>query len=235
MKNAYIFCKSFELNKNKIEKIKPEFENRGTDTGKIYIAADAGLETIKKFDIIPDVIVGDFDSVNPAFFDYYKNLKDGIKIIRHPTQKDDTDSMLSVKYALEHGYANITIIGGIGGRIDHTLVNLFCLKYIKNNGGKGCITDGNNRISYVSNSRTRIYKNKNYKYISIIPVSPELRGVTLSGFFYSLKNGAVRLEEPYTVCNEILEDCEYGEIEIADGDALICECCDENTEYIFKI
>ena len=155
-----------------------------------------------------------------------KDEKDDIKIIRHPVQKDDTDSMLAVKYAIEHGYKNIIIIGGLDGRIDHTLANLFCLKYIKNHGGDGCITNGYNKISYLENSRTRIYKN--YKYISVVPISPEIRGVNLTGFFYSLENATVKLDEPYTVCNEIAENCEYGDIEIADGGALICECDDFN-------
>ena len=225
MKRAYIFCKSFALNQ---VRIKTEFEifpgNRNS-SDKIYIAADSGLETIKKFDIIPDVIIGDFDSVEPEVLNLYKNRSD-IEIIKHPAQKNDTDSMLAVKYSLERGYKNILIIGGIDGRTDHTLANLFCLKYIKNHNGNGCITNGYNKISYISNSGTRIYKNKNYKYISVIPVSPEIRGVTLSGFFYPLKNADARLEEPYTVCNEIAEDCEYGDIEIRDGDALICECGD---------
>jgi len=224
MKNAYIFCKSFVLNRNKI-KAELEIFSQNNNIEKIYIAADSGLETIKKFDIIPDVIIGDFDSVNPGILDFYKN-RENIEIIRHPAQKNDTDSMLAVKYSLERGYKNILLIGGIDGRIDHTLANLFCLKYIKNHSGNGCITNGYNKISYISNSGTRIYKNKDYKYISVIPVSPEIRGITLSGFFYPLKNADVRLEEPYTVCNEIAENCEYGEIKIIEGDALICECTD---------
>ncbi|MCL2773876.1 MAG: thiamine diphosphokinase [Oscillospiraceae bacterium] len=222
MKSVYIFCKSFTLNQ---DKIKSEFTELPKKSESIYIAADSGLETIKKFDIVPDIIIGDFDSVNPAILSFYKN-RDDIEIIKHPAQKNDTDSMLAVKYALGRGYKNIVIIGGIDGRIDHTLANLFCLKYIRNRNGNGCITNGYNKISYISNSRTRIYKNKDYKYVSIIPISPEIRGVTLSGFFYTLKNADVSLEEPYTVCNEIAEDCEYGEIEILEGDALICECGD---------
>ena len=236
MKNAYIFCKSFILNKERIEiiKINELTENLGLSEN-IYIAADSGLETIRKFDIVPDVIIGDFDSVEPKILDYYKSQENNInntnnkitkniRIIKHPVQKDDTDSMLAVKYALEAGYKNIIIVGGTDGRIDHTLANLLCLRYIKNHGGHGRITDGCNRIRYISNAKTRIYKN--YKYISIIPLNPEIRGVTLTGFFYSLENASVSSDEPYTVCNEIAENCEYGDIEILDGEALICECDD---------
>lgn len=240
LKTAYIFCKSFILNQERINKIKNDELAELTKLKKLtgmseskefseslYIAADSGLDIIKNFDIVPDVIIGDFDSLNPKVLEFYKNReynKSNIKIITHPAQKNDTDSMLAVKYALETGYSNIIIIGGTDGRIDHTLANLLCLRYIKNHGGNGYITDGCNRIRYISNGKTRIYRN--YKYISIIPLNPEIRGVTLTGFFYSLKNASVNLDEPYTVCNEIAENCVYGDIEISDGEALICECND---------
>lgn len=206
MKTAYIFCKSFDLNADKI-KIESGF----------YIAADSGLETAEKLGIKPDIIIGDFDSVEPELLAEYQN------IIKYPAQKDDTDSMLCVKYALEHGFTDIIIIGGTGGRLDHTLANLALLRYIKNRGGTGCITDGFNRVSYIANGGARIYKN--YKYVSIIPVSPELRGVTLTGFLYNLENGSVKSDEPYTVSNEITAGQGiYGDIKIAEGEAFICEC-----------
>jgi len=203
MRTAYIFCKSFELNQDKIK----------IDTG-LYIAADSGLETAEKLEIAPDIIMGDFDSVNPERLAKYKN------IIKYPAEKDDTDSMLCVKYALEHDYKNIIIIGGTGGRLDHALANLALLKYINKHGGTGVITDGFNRIRYIANGGMRVYKN--YRYVSIMPVSPELRGVTLTGFLYNLENARVTFEEPYTISNEISGD--YGDIKIAEGEAFICEC-----------
>ena len=120
MKTAYIFCPSRELNKNKINI--PENRN----SGNIYIAADSGIETAVKLNIKLDVLIGDFDSVNLKNCDT-KN----IKIIKYPPEKNDTDSMLAIKYSLELGYKNIAIIGGLDGRTDHTLANLCCLKYIK--------------------------------------------------------------------------------------------------------
>ena len=215
MPTAYIFCKSYILNINKINI--PVSDN--SDNGNIYIAADSGIETAEKLNINPDVLIGDFDSADLSCL---KSRYDDIKIIKYPAEKDDTDSMLAIKYSLEFGYDNIIIIGGIDGRIDHTLANLFCLKYIKNHGGYGYITNGYNKISYLANSSVKIYKD--YKYVSVMPISPEIRGVTLKGFKYSLENATVKSEEPYTVCNEILR--EYGEITISDGEAWICECDD---------
>ena len=217
MQNAYIFCPSRILNIKNIN-IPVSCDNGNN----IYIAADSGIKTAEKLNIKPDVLIGDFDSFNLL------NLKyDDIKIIKYPAEKNDSDLMLAIKYALDLNYKNIIIIGGLDGRIDHTLANIFYLKYIKNHGGSGYITNGYNKISYLENSCVKIYKN--YKYVSVIPVSPEIRGVTLKGFKYLIDNAAVRFEEPYTICNEILaglNGSDYGEILISDGEALICECDD---------
>ena len=221
MPTAYIFCPSQILNQKKIN------IPVSCDNGNIYIAADSGIHTAEKLNIKPDIMIGDFDSFDLTKSKYYFNNSDNIKIIKYPAEKDDTDLMLAVKYALGLGYKNIAIIGGLGGRIDHTLVNIFYLKYIYNNNGCGYITDGYNKISYFANSNIKIYKN--YKYVSVIPLSPEIRGVTIKGFKYLLNDATVRFEEPYTVCNEILSGpdlLEYGEIIISDGEALICECDD---------
>lgn len=215
MASAYIFCPSRELNIKKI--------NIPVETGDIFIAADSGIETALKLNINPNILIGDFDSVDSADLNRFAGT-DNTEIIKYPAEKDDTDSMLAIKYSLERGYKNIMIIGGLDGRIDHTLANLFHLKYINKCGGFGSITNGYNRIMYLSESKVKIYKN--YKYISVMPVSSEIRGVTLRGFRYCLTNARVRFEEPYTICNEISDDSEYGEIEVLNGDVLICECDD---------
>jgi len=183
--------------------------------GDIYIAADSGIETAAELGIAPNVLIGDFDSINTP-------LPPGAEIIGYPAEKNDTDLMLAVKYALGRGYKDVTVIGGLDGRADHTLVNLFYLKYIDLRGGRGRITDGCNRVSYLASGPVEVYKG--YKYISVIPVTPEIRGVTLTGFRYPLCGATVKFEEPYTVSNEITG--EYGVIEIASGEALICECDD---------
>ena len=208
-KTAYIFCKSFELNADRINVV-----NSGEN---LYIAADSGLETVEKLGIEPDIIIGDFDSVNHERLDKYKN------ILKYPGEKDDTDTMLCVKYALERGFKIIIIIGGTGGRLDHTLANLALLKYINKHGAHANITDGKNTVFYIKNNYYTCMGSK-HKYVSIIPVSPELRGVTLKGFKYNLENAVVKFDEPYTVSNEIAGD--YGEITIAEGEAYICECDD---------
>ena len=84
--------------------------------GDLVIAADAGFQTCRKAGIVPDLLLGDFDSMDqPADF---------ANIHRSPVEKDDTDTMLAVKTALEQGCDTVYIYGGTGGkRLDHTLAN----------------------------------------------------------------------------------------------------------------
>ncbi|MCL2813956.1 MAG: thiamine diphosphokinase [Oscillospiraceae bacterium] len=212
---AYIFCFSRVLKKEKIKLPAPG------ETGVICIAADSGAETAFELGVVPEVIIGDFDSA-----DYFGPKLENIKKIRHPPRKNDTDSLLAIKYALDLGFTDIALIGGLDARLDHTLANLRYLKYIKKRGYSGYITNGYDKITYLENSSVRIYKN--YKYISVLPVSPKIRGVTLTGFKYPLEAAEVDFEEPYTVCNEIAENFEYGEISISDGEAFVCECDERN-------
>ena len=208
---AYIFCFSRDLNKKKID--------ISGKSGDIFIAADSGIETAFALGAVLDVAIGDFDSANLA-----DARIENIKKIIHPAQKEDTDCLLAIKYALEAGYKNIAVIGGLDGRIDHTLANLWYLKYMKKRGAVGYITNGYNKITYLENASVKIYKN--YKYVSIMPISSKIRGVKLTGFKYPLQDAEVSFEEPYTVCNEIAENAKYGEICISEGSALICECDD---------
>ena len=105
-------------------------DNEGTlfikKTEDFVIAADGGLLTINGLGIVPDIILGDFDSLG--------YVPKGDNIIRHKVEKDDTDMMLAVEKAIELGYHNITIFGGTGGRTDHTIANLQTMLYASING-----------------------------------------------------------------------------------------------------
>ena len=88
------------------------------------IAVDKGLETFDKINIMPDIIIGDFDSVKTEILKQYKNTE----IISLNPEKDFTDTHMALKLAIEIGSEKITIIGAIGTRIDHTLANVHILK-----------------------------------------------------------------------------------------------------------
>ncbi|MGN1301141.1 MAG: thiamine diphosphokinase [Clostridia bacterium] len=147
------------LKENKFEKI---------------IAADRGLEILNKLNVKPDYIIGDFDSVNKEILEEYKN----IPITYLKPEKDFTDTHMALKLAMEEGTKEITIAGATGTRLDHTIANIHVLKEALEKGVEVQIINENNRITLI-NKNTRIKKDNNYKYVSLIPLTTD---VTRSNF-----------------------------------------------------
>lgn len=91
----------------------------------LVIAADSGLAHVYALGLVPHVVVGDFDSVDPTQLD--RANRAGARIERHPTDKDATDLELALVVARERGATDVTVIGGGGGRLDHALANIALL------------------------------------------------------------------------------------------------------------
>ena len=121
--------------------------------GDLVIAADGGLATLESLGIAPDVILGDFDSLG--------RIPDGEGVILHPVEKDDTDTMLAVKYALEKGYKDIWICCALGGRLDHLMANIQSGAYIANAGGRAHITGENEIVTFMPSGQIEFEKKDN--------------------------------------------------------------------------
>ena len=74
------------------------------DDSDYVIAADAGYEYCRKNNIIPDLVLGDFDSLGAA--PKHPN------VMQLPVEKDDTDTVFAIKTGLEKGYRHFYIYGG---------------------------------------------------------------------------------------------------------------------------
>lgn len=165
----------------------------------LCIAADAGYANAKALGERVDVVLGDFDS-------YTSELPEGIEKIKVPAEKDFTDTQLAVKEALSRGATEIVIIGGLSGRLDHTLSNLSLLAELWKLNVHATVADGVNRIRYINSSSTLIAKS-GYKYVSVIAISEKLKGVDIEGCKYPLKNAALLRSNQYAVSNEITGNC----------------------------
>lgn len=192
--------------------------NRENVSGDIVIAADSGYDLCFSLGIEPDIVLGDMDSVKSP-----PGVSFGGKIIVVPSEKNDTDTMLAVKYALDAGYADIIIIGGLGGRADHTLSNIFILEYIYNRGCRGMLTDGLNRIMYLKNGSVRVEKS-DYRYFSLLAADRVCRGVNVTGCKYPLCCAVLNREEQYAVSNEVLSDAAV--ISVDEGALFVIESRD---------
>ncbi len=165
----------------------------------ICIAADSGYKNARALGERVDILLGDFDSIGEP-------LPDGVKVITVPAEKDFTDTQLAVQTALDEGADEIVIVGGLGGRLDHTLANLGLLSKLWEMHVHAVATDGYNRVRYINGSSTLIAKSQ-YKYVSVIPVDKKIKGVDIEGCKYPLKNATLMREDTLAVSNEVTGNC----------------------------
>ncbi len=198
--------------------INQEFLKTYLEKNKIHtiIAVDKGLETLNKLQIEPNIIIGDFDSVNNSTLKQYENKN--IPIIYLKPEKDFTDTHMALKKAIEMGSKEIIIIGAIGTRLDHTFANIHILKEALDKGINAKLVNENNEIMLINN-KTKINKNDYFKYVSLIPLTTKVTGITLKGFKYQLQDAYLKIGESIGVSNEQIEN--KATIEIQEGIAIL--------------
>ncbi len=175
------------------------------------ICADGGIKHLNAIGKTPDVFVGDFDSCDVF------ELDGEMEIQKHNPMKNDTDTKLAIDTAFEKGYENIEILGGLGGRVDHLLANVFLLKYIHENGGIGKIVDEKNTIILLTD--TVSIAREDGAFVSLIPITENLEGVTNTGLKYPLNDFNMRFGTTRGISNEFLDNT--AEISIKKGQALV--------------
>lgn len=179
------------------------------------ICADGGAKYFSDMSIYPDVIVGDFDSVDKKDLNQMK--ANGIKFYEFPVKKDKTDTELAIDYAIEMGAKEITLMGVIGTRMDHTLANIMLLKKLINQGIKGKIVNKYNEV-YITKDELTL-KRKQDTFVSIIPLTEIAKGVTLKGFEYETDKEDFKMDSSYGVSNRIIS--ETGKVKIDEGICLV--------------
>lgn len=192
------------------------------------IAVDGGLRMLHELNLTPTDIVGDFDTVEPDLLSRYA---DGgkVRIHRYNPQKDNADSEIAVELAVKYGSSQIDILGGTGGRLDHTIGNLRLLGLIYRAAHGACrafLYDSNNRVRLVDGECV-IKKGEAYgKYISVLPYTQLAEGITLEGFHYPLRNHTMELFQTPTlgISNEITG--QQGRILVKKGVLLVIESKD---------
>ena len=191
-------------------------------TTKLIIAVDKGTEVFASEFIKPHFVVGDFDSISLNVFN--KIASWGSEIVQFPSEKDWTDTEIALKLAIEKGATEINIIGGTGTRIDHVLGNIQLLEIAVNANIPCYMVDEYNRIRLVTGS-VIIKKEEQYgRFISVIPLRGDLKGVTIKGAKYELVNAEIKCGTSLGISNEIKGDVML--INISEGEAVVVESLD---------
>lgn len=186
------------------------------------IAADKGLVAADQCNILLDYIVGDFDSVSVEILEKYKGKSTPIDTF--PTEKDKSDTQIAIELALMHSPKNIDIIGATGTRLDHVLANIHLLLLPLQLGIDACMMDKNNRIYLKKESFSMEKKYQYGEYVSLLPFSEKVSGLTLKGFKYPLNHVTLSAGNSLGISNEIKE--EVAMVELIEGTLLVIEARD---------
>ena len=164
------------------------------------ICIDGGYDIALNHGITPDLLMGDFDSISAQ-------LPEDIQIERFLPEKDYTDLELALKKALDLNTKNVTIVGGMGGRMDHTMANIQLLSSYADKFNTLVMLDGRNKCFIMGKNghETMTIKAENDSYISLFSLSEKCTGITISGVKYPLKNHTLSREFPLGVSNEFKE------------------------------
>ncbi|MDT8716469.1 thiamine diphosphokinase [Clostridium sp. 19966] len=180
------------------------------------IGVDKGNEYLYESNMIPNLMLGDFDSIDEEKLNNY--IKNNNVYIRYPAEKDYTDTELAVIKSIELGAKAVTILGCIGTRMDHTLGNIGLLyRYLEKN-IEACIIDENNKIFMINKGIT--LKPSNFKYFSLVAFGGMVKGLSIKNAKYDLNNHDLFPYSTITISNEFKDkdvriDFETGTIIVA--------------------
>ena len=189
----------------------------------LLIAADSGLEVLDQLimqqnvtgkekiaaEVIycPDVAVGDFDSVDPQVLERFQQRGE-IRFERHRPEKNETDTELAFTIAQEAGVTEIILMGATGTRLDHVLSNIHLLKAAMDRGLNCQLLDLHNRIRLVQGRTVFVKNQESYPFVSFVPLTMEVKGITLTGFKYPLVDHDLTLGQECGLCvsNELMAE-----------------------------
>ncbi|MCI9609056.1 MAG: thiamine diphosphokinase [Oscillibacter sp.] len=167
-------------------------------SGDFVIAADAGYRICRKEGIQPDLLLGDFDSMEPP--------ADCAVLCRLPVEKDDTDTLAALKAGLEQKCDTFYIYGGTGGkRLDHTLANLQSLLFLRRRGARGFLWGDDFIWTVIEDEALTICRRVEWGLFSAFCLGDRAEGVDEEGFQYPLKNAVLTPDFPLGVSNHILK------------------------------
>ncbi|MBN2397958.1 MAG: thiamine diphosphokinase [Deltaproteobacteria bacterium] len=181
----------------------------------VIICTDGAAEIMRSIGKVPDLIVGDMDSVDEETLAYFESK--GSRIVRYAAEKDETDTQIALERAFEMEPEGIRIYGALGGRIDHALANIALLVMCLKRGIDAKIVDGDCELFAIDGPCS--IEGKQGDTISLLPLSSEVKGITLEGFEYPLNGAQMEIGVPYGISNRLTGV--RGKIAVGSGHLLV--------------
>lgn len=169
------------------------------------IAADGGYVYCRALGIVPDLILGDFDSIGEQEAKELARIQqaDPERVVILPVEKDDTDMLAAIRAGLSEGCREFYIYGGQGGRLDHTIANIQCLKYLKECGAAGYMLDGSGTICVIKDEAVS-FAPETSGYFSLFSLGDRAEGVTIRNMKYELEDAEITNSYPIGISNEFI-------------------------------
>lgn len=188
----------------------------------IVIGADYGAAALIDAGIIPHAAIGDFDTTGKEKLQEWRNI--GMRIIPLPAKKDVTDTHAAIAEALSYDPEEVYLFGAFGGRMDHTLANLGLLELLSIHGITGILQDETNLVRLLQGPGKVDLVNMGYTYVSIVPISKHINGVSTTGLAYPLTGECLMRGETRGISNQITG--EIAAVSIEDGECYIIQSKD---------
>lgn len=173
------------------------------DGSELIICADGGANYAYQMEIVPAYIIGDLDSIRPKVLEHYTRLN--VPLIKYPRRKDFTDTQLALSFAEELGADDITLLGSLGGRLDHTLSNLYSCIDMVCKGYRVTHYHPDYQV-YIINNELELH-GRTGDLVSVISLTDTAQGVTEIGFEYPLQEVVLENNNPYAVSNVLASTC----------------------------
>ena len=162
------------------------------------ICADGGTDTALRYGIKPDLLIGDFDSVQGR-------LPEGVETIRLKPEKDDTDLLAAVREGTARGYGDFVLLGALGGeRFDHSYANLCVLQFLARKGFRAVLAEKSTRIFLLRAGQEAFLPDLCGATFSAFPFGCPVCTVSYEGMEYPLTEYPLRSDFPLGVSNRIL-------------------------------
>lgn len=181
------------------------------------IAVDGGIGLFFRESIVPDYLIGDLDSLKQSEYEWAK--ENSVKIQTFPREKDATDTQLALKFALDMSPDIIYIFGAIGSRLDHTLANIYLLKYSINESSKVIIINPWHEIQLLRPGKDIIISGEKGELISVIPISQCIEDLSIKGCKWELENAVIYQGNSIGVSNYLKENS--ASFSVGSGECLV--------------
>jgi thiamine pyrophosphokinase len=165
------------------------------------ICADGGAHHARAMGLMPDVVVGDMDSLDPGL--RVELGEAGVRFEMHPARKDETDLELALRLAIGEGATEVEIWAMLGGRLDQSLANLFLLARPEWAATRLRMVDENQTAWSLHGGQEAVIQGSPGDLLSLVPLSPLVTGVTLEGVEWPLHAAVLHFGSTLTISNRL--------------------------------